>query len=76
MIGDSEEKKELKAGACVLTRAMRAEAAPSSEMGMSRGEAEVGRGQSSLILRMNNHSDKISMRACSVTSDSLGLHGL
>lgn len=26
MIGDLEEKKELKAGACVLTRAMRVEA--------------------------------------------------
>ena len=29
---------------CVLTRAMRVEALSSFEMGMSRGEAEVGRG--------------------------------
>ena len=69
MIWGSEEKKELKAGAYVLTRAMRVEVVPSFEMVLPRGEAEVGRSQSPLILRMNNHSDKMSMRACSVMSD-------
>ena len=71
MIWGSEEKKELKAGAYVLTRAMRVEVVPSFEMVLPRGEAEVGRSQSPLILRINNHSDKMSMRACSVMSDSL-----
>lgn len=43
-------KKELKAGACVLTRAMRVEVVPSFEMVLPKEKAEVGRSQSPLIL--------------------------
>lgn len=45
----------------VLTRAIRREVVPSTEMRRPTGEIRVGRSKSSLTVRMNNFSDKTSI---------------
>lgn len=60
MIWGSEEKKELKAGACVLARSNEGRGGASCGVVLPRGEAEGGERQSPHS-GMNNHSDKMSM---------------